>query len=136
MTEEKSFKNWSNSMEYLGYTFPVKKPWGEYIDYLRNDRVVFKKITIRSGEEISYQIHHKRSEFWYVVEGTGIMRWNNLDNWKVRPGFTIEIRKNDAHQIINTGDVDLVIYEMQFGQCSEDDIVRLEDKYDREETDE
>ena len=136
MTEEKSFKNWSNSMEYLGYTFPVKKPWGEYIDYLRNDRVVFKKITIRSGEEISYQIHHKRSEFWYVVEGTGIMRWNNLDNWKVRPGFTVEIRKNDAHQIINTGDVDLVIYEMQFGQCSEDDIVRLEDKYDREETDE
>ena len=136
MTEEKSFKNWSNSMEYLGYTFPVKKPWGEYIDYLRNDRVVFKKITIRSGEEISYQIHHKRSEFWYVVEGTGIMRWNNLDNWKVRPGFTIEIRKNDAHQIINTGDVDLVIYEMQFGQCSEDDIVRLEDKYDREKNDE
>jgi len=136
MTEEKSFKDWSNSMEYLGYTFPVKKPWGEYTDYLRNDRVVFKKITIRSGEEISYQIHHKRSEFWYVVEGTGIMRWNNLDNWKVRPGFTIEIRKNDAHQIINTGDVDLVIYEMQFGQCSEDDIVRLEDKYDREKTDE
>ena len=124
------------SVEYMGYTFPVKKPWGEYTDYFRSDNVVFKKIVINPGEEISHQIHHKRSEFWYVIEGTGIMRWNNLDNWKVRAGFTIEIRKNDAHLIINTGDVDLVIYEMQFGQCSEDDIVRLEDKYDREKNDE
>ena len=136
MTEEKSYEDWSNSVEYLGYAFPVKKPWGEYTDYKRNDDVVFKKITINPGEEISYQLHHKRTEFWYVIEGTGIMRWNNLNNWKVRAGFTIEIRKNDAHQIINTGDVDLVIYEMQFGQCSEDDIVRLEDKYDRREDDE
>ena len=131
MTEEKSYKDWSDSVEYLGYAFPVKKPWGEYIDYVRNDHVVFKKITINPGEEISYQLHHRRREFWYVTEGTGLFRWNNIDKWKVRPGFTILIRENDAHQIINTGDSNIVIFEMQFGKCSEDDIKRLEDKYDR-----
>jgi mannose-6-phosphate isomerase-like protein (cupin superfamily) len=124
------------SIEYMGYTLSVKKPWGGYTDYFRSDRVVFKKIVILPGEEISYQMHSKRSEFWYVIEGTGLLRWNNVNNWKVAPGFTIEIRKNDSHQLINTGDIDLVVYEMQFGECSEDDIVRMEDKYERSEDNE
>jgi len=109
----------------------ILKPWGGYTDIFRSDEVVFKKIVVNPGEEISYQQHHKRSEFWYVAEGEGLFRWNLIDNWKVRPGFTIEIKKNDSHQIINTGESDLVIFEMQFGECSETDIVRLEDKYDR-----
>ena len=85
--------------ESIEYTFPVKKPWGEYTDYFRSDRVVFKKIVILPGEEISYQMHNKRSEFWYVIEGTGLLRWNHLNNWKVAPGFTIEIRKNDLKRL-------------------------------------
>ena len=109
----------------------VDKPWGHYTDIFRSDEVVFKNITVRPGEEISYQRHHKRSEFWYVLKGTGLFRWNNVKGWKVRPGFTIEIKKNDSHQIINTGEEDMVIYEMQFGQCMEDDITRIEDKYER-----
>ena len=109
----------------------VEKPWGFYEDIFRSDEVVFKRIVINPGEEISYQRHSERNEFWYVVEGTGRFRWNNVDKWKVRPGFTVEIRKNDAHQIINTGDADLVIYEMQYGKCKEDDIIRMEDKYER-----
>ena len=131
MKEDVRVRRDVGTVVYMGYTFPIKKPWGEYIDYFRSDTVVFKKIVVNPGEEISYQMHHKRSEFWDVIEGTGLLRWNNLNNWKVAPGFTIEIRKNDAHQLINNGDVDLVIYEMQFGECSEDDIVRMEDKYER-----
>ena len=108
----------------------VLKPWGGYTDIFRSKEVVFKKIVVSPGEEISYQQHHKRSEFWYVTEGEGIFRYNST-NWKVKPGFTIEVKKNDSHQVINTGESDLVIFEMQFGECSEDDITRLEDKYDR-----
>ena len=108
----------------------VDKPWGHYTDIFRSDEVVFKNITVSPGEEISYQQHSKRSEFWYVLQGTGAFRWNH-STYKVRPGFTIEIRKNDAHQIINTGEEDMVVYEMQFGRCMEDDIIRIEDKYER-----
>jgi len=108
----------------------VSKPWGSYQDIFRSDEVVFKRITVSPDEEISYQQHHKRSEFWYVTEGVGIFRYNNT-KWKVSPGFKIEVRKNDAHQIINTGDEDIVIFEMQYGTCREEDIVRIEDKYGR-----
>ena len=111
----------------------VEKPWGGYIDIFRSDKVVFKKIIVSPGEEISYQRHQQRGEFWYVIEGEGIFRWNHINGWKGRPGFTIEIKKNDSHQITNTGEGDLVIFEMQFGECSETDIVRLEDKYGRVE---
>ena len=55
----------------------VLKPWGGYTDIFRSDEVVFKKIVISPGEEISYQQHHKRSEFWYVTEGEGVFRYNN-----------------------------------------------------------
>lgn len=108
----------------------VSKPWGSYEDIFRSDEVVFKMITVGSGEEISYQQHHKRSEFWYVVKGNGIFKYNNTD-WKVAPGFYIHVRQNDAHQIKNTGDRDMVIYEMQFGTCEEEDIIRINDKYGR-----
>ena len=44
----------------------VDKPWGHYADIFRSDEVVFKKIVISPGEEISYQRHQKRGEFWYI----------------------------------------------------------------------
>ena len=108
----------------------VEKPWGSYTDIFRSDEVVFKKIVIGPGEEISYQRHQKRSEFWYVIEGEGIFRYNNT-NWKAKPGFTVEIHKNDAHQMTNIGEEDMLIYEMQYGKCLEEDIIRIEDKYER-----
>mgnify|MGYP001204187445 CR=1 FL=1 len=109
----------------------VEKPWGSYTDIFRSDEVVFKKIVIGPGEEISYQQHQKRGEFWYVIQGVGMFRWNNINGWKVRPGFTVQIKKNDTHQMINTGEEDMVVYEMQYGKCLEEDIVRIEDKYGR-----
>ena len=108
----------------------VEKPWGSYTDIFRSDEVVFKKIVIGPGEEISYQRHQKRSEFWYVIEGEGIFRYNNT-NWKAKPGFTVEVHRNDAHQMTNTGEEDMVVYEMQYGKCLEEDIIRIEDKYGR-----
>ena len=109
----------------------VDKPWGYYTDLFRSDEVVFKRIIISPGEEISYQRHQKRGEFWYVTQGTGLFKWNRVTAWKARPGFLAEIRRNDAHQMTNTGEEDMVIYEMQYGKCLEEDIIRIEDKYGR-----
>ena len=109
----------------------VGKPWGYYKDYFRNDQVVFKKIVVQPGQSISYQLHHKREEFWYVVSGRGAMRLN-ASVWKVGPGSYFHIKTNESHQLINNGNDDIVAYEMQFGKCSEEDIVRLEDEYGRE----
>ena len=59
----------------------------------------------------------------------------NSSYWRVTPGSYFHIKSSEAHQLINDGDGDenIVVYEMQFGKCSEDDIVRIEDRYGRVE---
>ncbi len=116
----------------------VKKPWGEYVDLYRSNKVVFKQLTINVGERISYQQHNARSEYWFIAEGSGTLKFSvagsPLEEYsvaKVNTLDTIEIPSRMAHQIINNGSIPLIIYEMQSGDCSEADIVRLEDPYKR-----
>ena len=106
------------------------KPWGYYVDFHRSKEVVSKKIVIEPGQSISYQYHDKRSEFWYIESGTGEF-CINAKACTVHAGFNFIINPKDKHRIKNIGTEDLVIYEMQFGYCSEDDIVRIEDQYGR-----
>ena len=109
----------------------VKKPWGQYIDYYRDDNTVFKCISISPGHAISYQYHLNRSELWYIKDGEGEIKLNDADWKQIFPGQSFLINPQDKHQVRAT-DATLHIMEMQFGSCSEDDIVRLEDPYDRE----
>ena len=112
-------------------TKTVEKPWGCYTDYYRTDSVVFKRIIVNPGEELSFQQHQKREEFWYVKSGSGVLRLNN-SKWIVKPDMYFHIKKNESHQLINTGHEKIIVFEMLFGTCLEDDIVRLEDKYGRQ----
>ena len=50
----------------------------------------------------------------------------------MRPGSSILIKRGEKPTIECVDDEVRVIYEMQIGQPSEDDIVRLEDKYGRD----
>lgn len=119
----------------------VETPWGEWEDIFRADEVVFKKITIKPGEAFSYQTHSQRTEFWFVYQGNGRLKSSppdvddQINSFRTTPlqmwSYTM-IPAGMAHQIQNTGDVDMIVYEMQCGNCSEDDITRLEDKYGRE----
>ena len=109
----------------------INKPWGSYQDLFRSKEVVVKIITVDPGEEISYQTHEKRGEFWYIQSGGGLMILNG-DEWHMFTGQSITIEQGDEHQIINRLDNPLIIYEMQYGECDENDIVRLRDKYNRE----
>ena len=110
----------------------VGKPWGSYVDYYRNSRVVFKKIVVLPNEKLSYQFHLYRHEFWYVVSGHGELTLQG-DKIKMGPGDYVFIEKEEEHMIECVSDEELIIYEMQIGRPSEDDIVRLEDKYGRTE---
>lgn len=106
----------------------VNKPWGEYEDFYRSEKVVFKIITINQGEELSYQVHEERDEFWVVLEGQGIIILDdeeylltNEDGVMIPAGTKHTVRAQST----------LRIAELQFGKCSEEDIVRLYDKYNR-----
>ena len=110
----------------------IAKPWGYYEDFFRSEEVVFKKIVVNPCSELSLQKHNKRSEFWYVVEGKGFIVYNDMVK-RVDAGYSIEIPVGTIHCIVNDTDDLLVMYEMQFGNCSEDDIIRFKDKYGRED---
>lgn len=117
---------------------PVIRPWGSFADAHREQDIVCKRIVINPGHAISYQRHMKRGEFWYILSGEGQLKHSLSTNplveysvIKIGPGSTIEIPSNMAHQLICYGDEPLILWEMQFGDCSEEDIERLHDNYGR-----
>jgi mannose-1-phosphate guanylyltransferase len=119
----------------------VNKPWGYYVDIHRLNDIVFKSIVIHPGHAISYQVHNKRSEFWYIAKGRGMLKTSSFQNEEATTNFMVGdiaegdyilIKAGNAHQIKNVDpNIELVIYEMQFGECDESDIIRLEDPYNR-----
>jgi len=109
-----------------------KRPWGTYEVLLDDENCKVKKIIVNPNSRPSYQYHYKRSETWVVVEGKGkVTLEDNEKNVKV--GDVIEVPAEYKHRIENTDDKnDLVFIEIQHGTYfGEDDIVRIEDDYNR-----
>ena len=66
------------------------KPWGYYVDIHRADDVVFKQIVVHPGEELSYQSHEKRNEFWFIKTGVGVFTYRDVDiNTSKGDSFTV-----------------------------------------------
>jgi|TARA_Y100001963_G_C6757952_1_gene437915 mannose-6-phosphate isomerase len=108
-----------------------ERPWGRYEVLLDSDTCKVKRLYVNPGSRPSYQYHHKRSEVWTIVEGTGVVTLDDNDTI-VTPGTTIEVPVGVKHRICNTGTEPLVFIEVQYGSYfGEDDIVRLEDDYRR-----
>jgi len=90
-----------------------------------------KRIEVDPGERLSYQYHHKRSEAWTIVEGMGRITLDG-DVKDYKKGETILIPQGVKHRIENKGDKKLVFIEVQTGSYfGEDDIIRIEDDYNR-----
>jgi len=111
------------------HTQVVKKPWGWYKDLERNFYRVIKTIHISPNKRFSLQKHFKRDEFWYILSGTGKI---TIDSWttEVKKGDHFRIPKESVHRM-EGGPDGLDFLEVQEGECAEDDIIRLEDDFDR-----
>jgi mannose-6-phosphate isomerase len=108
-----------------------ERPWGSYEVLLDAADHKVKRIVVRPGRRLSYQIHARRSEHWFVVSGRGVV---TLDDARVEvgPGSAVDVALGTSHRIENTGADDLVFVEVQHGEYfGEDDIVRLEDDFGR-----
>lgn len=107
------------------------RPWGTYEILLDAPYCKVKRITVDSLQRLSYQYHHKRSEAWTVVSGVGKVTLNDQEV-PVATGDVIQIPQETRHRIENNGDEKLIFIEVQHGTYfGEDDIVRLEDDYNR-----
>jgi mannose-6-phosphate isomerase-like protein (cupin superfamily) len=113
-------------------TTRVEKPWGYYEDIHRSKVIVFKKIVVKPNQKLSYQYHDKRSEVWYIEKGWAKV---TIDDsiFKMTDGNKIDIPIKHLHRLENLSpNLDLVVFEVQFGECDENDIIRIEDDYGRE----
>ena len=108
-----------------------KRPWGKYEVLIDEKNCKVKKITVKPGGRLSYQYHHKRSEVWTIVSGEAYMLLDDELSLHTY-GETILIPQGIKHRVENKGQDDLVFIEVQHGTYfGEDDIVRLEDDYNR-----
>lgn len=112
----------------------VNRPWGCYDLIGEGDRYQVKKITVASGAKLSLQKHHHRSEHWVVVSGAAkVTRGEEV--FLVSENESVYIPVGEVHSLENPGVMELVLIEVQTGSyLGEDDIVRIEDRYGREET--
>lgn len=106
------------------------RPWGYYLDIYRSDYLVMKQLVIFPGQRISLQYHNKRKEYWSVASGNGKLTMGDVESF-IFPSNMIYIPVFKKHRVENIDTVNLVIYETQIGICLEDDIVRIEDDYQR-----
>lgn len=109
----------------------TQKPWGSYQVLYQQEELLVKKLIINTGEEISNQFHKHRHEHWVLVSGA-IEVILEEEKFKMLSNDHIYIPKGSRHQIINPFAEPAEIIEIQSGRIiSEDDIVRLSDKYKR-----
>lgn len=108
-----------------------QRPWGTYYVLDDADTHKVKRIVVKPGGRLSYQYHYKRSEVWTIVKGEARITLNGEDtNYKA--GDVIEIPLKAKHRIQNIGKDELIFVEVQLGSYfGEDDIVRIEDDYER-----
>lgn len=124
----------SNLLRHLltNMNYIEERPWGKFETLSDEEYTKVKKITVNPGGVLSYQLHYNRSELWVIVQGEAIVKLNDVEYTKVY-GDTVSISACDKHNIRNEQEIDLIFIEVQTGgYFGEDDIVRFEDKYNRE----
>ncbi len=109
-----------------------QRPWGSFTVLDDRDNYKVKRIDVLPGKRLSYQRHTKRSEHWFVVQGTAKVTLNGTE-YLVSSGKAVDIPAGTAHRVENPdADVLLVFIETQTGTYfGEDDIERLEDDFGR-----
>jgi mannose-6-phosphate isomerase len=87
------------------------RPWGRYEVLQEGATYKVKSIHVLPGKRLSYQRHQKRSEHWYVTDGSG------------------EVTLEGKVQQVTS---ELIFIEVQTGTYfGEDDIERVEDDFGR-----
>ncbi len=122
-------KNRKEALEHLT-TF---RPWGSYTVLEEGERYKIKRIVVNPGERLSLQMHYHRSEHWVVVKGAAKVTIGDKEV-NIHENESVYVPKSTRHRLENPGKVPLEIIEVQNGEyVGEDDIVRIDDVYGRQQ---
>ena len=115
----------------------VEKPWGYELIWAEADHYVGKVLFVKGGESLSLQFHRVKDESWLVQEGRAKLELGSagdpvLKEEVIGAGATFRFRPGTVHRV--TALEDTTIVEVSTNHL--DDVVRLEDRYGREDTSE
>jgi mannose-6-phosphate isomerase-like protein (cupin superfamily) len=113
----------------------VEKPWGYELVWAETDRYVGKVLHIAAGQKLSRQYHALKDETFLVESGemdleigegaaTKVLRMRARDAFHCPP--------HTVHRMVGVTDVDVI----EVSTPELDDVVRLEDAYGRQGTNE
>ncbi|CAI3924667.1 Mannose-6-phosphate isomerase [Commensalibacter communis] len=120
----------ANQKEAFAHT-RCYRPWGYYETLASGHRFQVKQLVVNEGAQLSLQKHYHRSEHWVVVSGVAEVT-RDTEVILVKENESIYLPVGTLHRLKNPGRIPLVVIEIQSGSyLNEDDIVRLEDNYNR-----
>lgn len=105
-----------------------ERRWGwyrvlDYTSFEEGHEVLTKRIGVKAGANLSYQLHYKRSEVWTIINGEGEFVLNDRII-QVKAGDILHIPVQAKHGIKAITDLEFI--EVQTGSdLVEEDIVRI-----------
>ncbi|MFA7675859.1 MAG: cupin domain-containing protein [Candidatus Shapirobacteria bacterium] len=154
MTKMKLIKKTEKWLQKNHLSFSLKdieRPWGAFWhispDSLNNFLDLFfpnfnpnnqfispKILLVEPHKRLSLQIHHKRSEEWYVVDGpVKVVADNN--ELILEKGQSITLKKEETHRLCGLEKAGIVaeiwIHNDPSDPSTEEDIIRIEDDFTR-----
>jgi len=109
--------------------YSEKRPWGSFEKFNENEQCTVKLLYIKPGSRLSLQYHNKRKEFWKIIKGSGTVEIQNKQS-SLSEGDKITIPPGASHRI-QASESGCTVLEISYGIFDENDIVRIEDDYNR-----
>jgi mannose-6-phosphate isomerase len=111
----------------------VEKPWGYEIWWAQTDDYVGKILHVEAGHRLSLQMHREKDETSYLLSGRLLLTRGpsaeELSSEEIGPGFAWQVEPGTVHTIEALEDSDV----LEASTPQVDDVVRLQDRYGREE---
>ena len=109
--------------------YSEERPWGRFEKFHENQLSTVKLIYITANHRLSLQYHDHRNEFWRIIRGTAEVEVDG-HTFCVKEGDDISIGSKSRHRIRAMAN-GCTVLEISYGHFDEDDIVRIEDDFDR-----
>jgi len=124
----------NTSIPQTGRAATELRPWGSFTTLEEGIGYKIKRIEVKPGHRLSLQMHHHRSEHWIVVSGTAKVTCGEREEILFSNQSTY-VPQCTSHRLANPGVIPLILIEVQNGEyLGEDDIIRFQDDYARNES--
>ena len=137
----------------------TERPWGDFLLYADNRKCTVKILRVKKGEMLSLQYHFRRSQLYVLLSDDFVIDYSdkavaqniiddpdefsriryfenflkeNMVTVKANKWDTFYFQKRIIHRAHYIGKEEYGTFlDVAFGQNSEDDVIRLDDKYGR-----